>query len=280
MFRIKGRRDSKSEKVKGTETKSISSVPKRIFKAIGKGLLRTIIILAVMFLSLGLYAHANGFFAANDYNYTFEAYQKLISGEFGMHTSVSSALADQYALHNSFAVYFSYSIVGVALLWFIFQWIVSTKTKSENSSNHALKIIMCLSAAAFLNTPIAETKTPNGLVYKKPLITVMFESLVGDVLTQAGEMSERDYGQLVEIPEIKLAPELAYYDSFREFSVLMLKTDFVQGVEHQIKVYEESGEYYMRFKMGSKYLKIRLASNEDLNAKAYNIGVDLKTLEK
>ncbi|NMT18674.1 hypothetical protein HKA99_30480, partial [Vibrio parahaemolyticus] len=60
----------------------------------------------------------------------------------------------------------------------------------------------------------------------------------------------------------------------------MLKTDFVQGVEHQIKVYEEAGEYYMRFKMGSKYLKTRLASNEDLNAKAYNIGVDLKTLEK
>ncbi|WP_229618881.1 hypothetical protein [Vibrio parahaemolyticus] len=280
MFRIFKGRDSKSFKDKVTKTKSISSLPKRIFKAIGKGFLRTTIILAVMFLSLGLYAHANGFFAANDYNYTFEAYQKLISGEFEMHTSVSSALADQYALHNSFAVYFSYSIVGVALLWFIFQWIVSTKTKSVNSSNHAMKIILCLSAAAFLNTPVVETKTPNGLVYKKPLITVMFESLVGDVLTQAGEMSERDYGQLVEIPEIKLAPELAYYDSFREFSVLMLKTDFVEGIEHQIKVYEESGEYYMRFKMGSKYLKFRLASNEDLNAKAYNIGVDLKTLEK
>ncbi|EGR0642258.1 hypothetical protein E5T97_22665 [Vibrio vulnificus] len=131
-----------------------------------------------------------------------------------------------------------------------------------------------------MNTPVVETKTPNGLVYKKPIITVMFESLVGDVLTQAGEMSERDYGQLVEIPEIKLAPELAYYDSFREFSVLMLKTDFVEGVEHQIKVYEENGEYYMRFKMGSKYLKFRLASNQDLNAKAYNIGVDLKSLEK
>ncbi|HCH1566598.1 TPA: hypothetical protein NKR03_002968 [Vibrio parahaemolyticus] len=120
MFRIKGR-NSKTEKDKVTETKSLSSVPRRLFKAIGKGFLRTTIVLAVMFLSLGLYAHANGFFAANDYNYTYEAYQKLISGEFGMHTSVSSALADQYALHNSFAVYFSYSIVGVALMWFIFQ---------------------------------------------------------------------------------------------------------------------------------------------------------------
>ncbi|TOO52813.1 hypothetical protein CGH34_25175, partial [Vibrio parahaemolyticus] len=185
---------------------------------------------SVCLFSLSVYAESS--------NYVNQATQKLTANEVQMHTSVSSALADQYALHNSFAVYFANSIIGVALLWFIFQWIVSTKTKSVNSSNHALKIIMCLSAAAFLNTPIVETKTPNGLVYKKPLITVMFESLVGDVLTQAGEMSERDYGQLVEIPEIKLAPDLAYYDSFREFSVLMLKTDFLEGVEHQIKVYE------------------------------------------
>lgn len=37
MFRIIKRRNSKSEKDKGTETKSLSSVPKRLFKAIGKG---------------------------------------------------------------------------------------------------------------------------------------------------------------------------------------------------------------------------------------------------
>jgi len=128
MFRIFKRRDSKTER-KGNSYIKVLTI---------------IVLFSVCLFSLSVYAESS--------NYVNQATQKLTSNEVQMHTSVSSSLSDQYALHNSFAVYFSNSIIGIALLWFIFQWIVSTKTKSENSS-----MISCSFRSIFPTVPTIKT---------------------------------------------------------------------------------------------------------------------------
>ena len=223
----------------------VGSVFKRAKKTLAN--IGGLLVIALVLLSgIGMYAHANGFFSIDEAYYTKDAYLKLISGDFGSHTSVSSYVADQYLTEVAFSVYFGAAITAPIFFWFLFQLIVSVMTNSKVMLN-ATKMILLLLIVGLLNTPLIKTTTSNGLSYKKPTITYLFEEMTGSVVEQADKMSHEDYGQLKEVPEVKLAPELAYYDFYNNLTKLMLKTDLTKDREYVINISQLNGKYEIKF---------------------------------
>lgn len=251
-----------------------------VMKRISWGSLILFVLTFIYLSGIGMYAHANGVFLIDESFYTKEAYLKLISGDFGsQHTSVSSYVADQYLTQVAFSVYFAMGISSMALSWFTFQLIVAAATGSKIVL-HASKIVSLLILNFLVITPMFETTTASGLTYKKPIITYLGESIIGSVFGEGDKMSETDFGEEKEIPAVRLAPPQAYIDIFTEVTELVLKTEFVAGEEYNINVVKDNGQYKINFRIGGKEILLSMSTNNDLNAQAYNIGIDLAEKEK
>ncbi|EIA4666878.1 hypothetical protein K7J31_002873 [Vibrio parahaemolyticus] len=262
---------------------------KKIVSLIKNGV-KNVLIFAVC---IGTIAYASGYFEPTYYQ-TEESFIKMISGHSEaenmgeINSAVSSKLADREASEDVFQTYLAQKILSVILLFLVFKLIILKKASSVDQVNQEIanevsqttKLIVYLLFAGFLTTPIYETKTPSGYVYKKSIITMFIEEAAVRVFHKTGEITTKDYGQKVEVPDITVSPAGALIPLNREILSLFLRSNFDDIGEKELGVYKNKNEYLIHFKMGGKKVRFSTTEQINLNERAFHLGFNLKEKEK